>query len=163
MSLAVLNENRECLSERYREAMVRAWGPVRVLMAAAALHGDEVLLPLYTAMGTRFHNLQQREHDEVVPAALADTGLPPELAAAATATAYDAAIRESHEAGMARVGNDVGTPVITANGTAFFGPIVTPTPRGEAAGRLWDGVVLLAGIPGFYELKRGRDERPSFD
>ncbi|HEY6379405.1 MAG TPA: DsbA family protein [Candidatus Dormibacteraeota bacterium] len=163
MSLAVLNEGREGLSDRYRESMVKAWGPVRVLMAAAAQHGDAVLLPLYTAMGTRYHNLQQREPEELIPAALADAGLAPELFAAAQSTEYDAALRASHEEGIAKVGNEVGTPVVSVDGAAFFGPIVTPIPRGEAAGRLWDGVLLVSGVPGFYEIKRHRDERPSFD
>lgn len=163
MSLAVLNEGREGLSERYRASMVKAWGPVRVLIAAAAQHGDAVLLPLYTAMGTHFHNLQQRESEEVIPAALAEAGLPPGLSSAAGSTEYDAALRASHEAGMSKVGNEVGTPVISVDGAAFFGPIVTPIPRGEAAGRLWDGVLLVTGVPGFFEIKRTRDERPSFD
>ena len=163
MSLAVLNENREGLSDRYREAMVKAWAPVRVLIAAAGRHGDGILLPLYTAMGTRFHNLQQREHDEVLPAALAEAGADPDLIGAAESTDYDAAVRASHEHGITRVGNDVGTPIVSVGGASFFGPIVTPIPRGEAAGQLWDGLLLMAGVPGFYELKRSRDERPSFD
>lgn len=163
MSLAVLNENREGLSERYREFTVKAWGPVRVLIAATERHGDGILLPLYTAMGTRFHNRQQKEYDEVLPAALAEAGADADLIAAAESTDYDAAVRASHEQGISRVGNEVGTPIVSVGGASLFGPIVTPIPRGEAAGRLWDGVLLVAACPGFYELKRSRDERPSFD
>ena len=45
----------------------------------------------------------------------------------------------------------------------FFGPVVTPAPKGEQAGRLWDGVLLVAGTQGFFELKRSRDQDPIFD
>ncbi|MGH3744203.1 MAG: disulfide bond formation protein DsbA [Mycobacteriales bacterium] len=162
MSLAVLNEGRD-LSEGYQEAMRKAWGPVRVCMAAARDHGDEVLLPLYTALGTRIH-LEKAERDRsFYEAALTEAGLPVELAAAVDATDLDEALRASHHDGMDRVGHEVGTPVISVNGAAIFGPVVTPAPKGEAAGRLWDGVALVLATPGFYELKRSRELGPIFD
>ncbi len=162
MSLAVLNEGRD-MPEEYRQVMDEAWGPVRVCVAAAQRHGDEVLLPLYTALGTRFHHEKRPKDRETISAALAEAGLSADLADAMTTTAYDAALRVSHEAGISRVGMDVGTPVIAVGDTAFFGPVVSPAPRGEAAGRLWDGVLLVAGTDGFYELKRTRDRGPVFD
>lgn len=162
MSLAVLNENREDLPERSKETLARAWGPVRVCIAAAEAYGDEVLLPLYTSLGNRFH-LAQRRDDDVIPEALAEAGLPAELASAATSDEYDEALRKSHHAGMDPVGYEVGTPVIHVKGHAFFGPVVTPSPKGEDAARLWDGVNLVAGFEGFYELKRTRTQRPIFD
>ncbi|HET6965691.1 MAG TPA: DsbA family protein [Acidimicrobiales bacterium] len=162
MSLAVLNEDREGLSDRYRELMARAWGPVRVCIAAEQEHGPEVLLPLYTALGNRIH-LQQRKDDLYIGEALAEVGLPTDLADAAESTDFDDALRKSHHEGMDPVGYDVGTPVIHVNGVAFFGPVVTPAPKGEAAGQLWDGVNLVAGIEGFYELKRSRTVGPIFD
>jgi hypothetical protein len=162
MSLAVLNEDRD-LSEQYQELMRQAWGPVRVCIAAEQQHGSDVLLPLYTAMGNRFH-LEKAEKDrETIEASLKEAGLPLELADAMDDTSLDKALRESHHAGMDPVGKDVGTPTIHFNGVAFFGPVVTPSPRGEAAGKLWDGVLLVAGTDGFFELKRTRDRDPIFD
>jgi hypothetical protein len=168
MSLAVLNENKEDLPERYRESLKTAWGSVRVAIAAEQKYGNDVLRPLYTALGTRIHLGREERGPDLYRGALADAGLPVELADAADSTGYDDALRASHEQGMRPVGYDVGTPVIHVPGAdgsqiAFFGPVVTPAPKGEAAGRLWDGTLLVAGTPGFYEIKRTRDARPVFD
>jgi predicted DsbA family dithiol-disulfide isomerase len=161
MSLAVLNEGRD-LPEDYQELMKRAWGPVRTCVAAAAKAGDEVLLPLYTALGNRIH-LEGRPIDrQLVEEALDEVGLPTDLADAMDSSEHDEALRASHQRAMELVGDDVGTPVIAVDGIAFFGPVVTPAPKGEEAGRLWDGVVLVAGTPGFYELKRSREKGPDF-
>jgi hypothetical protein len=167
MSLSVLNEGRDELSERYKQGMAKGWGPVRVAIAAEQKYGTGVLRDLYTALGTRAH-LRRRELDrDALTEALTELGLDPALADAADSTEYDEALRASHDAGMQPVGLDVGTPVIHAPGPdgrriAFFGPVVTPAPKGEAAGRLWDGVLLVAGTEGFYEIKRTRDAKPSF-
>ena len=167
MSLSVLNQGRD-LPEKYQELMSKGWGPVRVCIAVEQAHGAATLAKLYTAMGTRIHLEKEPLTREMLAGALTDVGLDPVLADAAESTAYDEALRASHEAGMRPVGTDVGTPVIHAPGpdgdkVAFFGPVITPAPRGEAAGRLWDGVLLVAGTPGFYELKRTRELGPIFD
>jgi 2-hydroxychromene-2-carboxylate isomerase len=162
MSLAVLNEGRDLAAE-YQDMMKKAWGPVRVVIAAQVLHGDDVVKPLYDAMGTRFHPKGIKDYDQVIAEALAEVGLPAELAAYATSDEYDAQLRASHEDGISRVGQDVGTPVIAVGDVAFFGPVVTPAPKGEAAARLWDGVLLVAATPGFYEIKRSRTQGPLFD
>ena len=162
MSLSVLNEGRD-LPERYQELMRTGWGPVRVCIAAEQEFGPQVLGPLYTALGTRFHDEKAPRDRATYEAALAEAGLPARLADAADTTEYDDALRASHKEGIERVGYDVGTPVISVNGMSVFGPVVSPIPRGEAAARLWDGVLLIAGTEGFFELKRSRTRHPIFD
>ncbi|MEU6626926.1 DsbA family protein [Streptomyces parvus] len=170
MSLAVLNEDKlNELPEEYRDMLAnQAWGPVRVVIAAQQLHGDDVVGPLYTALGTRFHNNGEGPTPEAVAAALKDVGLPAGLAEYADKDTYDTELRASHKEGIDKVGQEVGTPVIAVPGAdgeqvAFFGPVVTPAPKGEEAAKLWDGTLLVASIPGFYEIKRTRTQGPIFD
>lgn len=159
MSLGYLNQDKD-IPDDYRKLLEPAWGPVRVLVAAAAEHGQKVLLPLYTAMGTRIHDdgrgLTVENAREVVAEALAEVGLPEELADSMDDTSLDDAVRRSHHEGMDAVGNEVGTPTIHIEGAAFFGPVLSKIPRGEEAGQLWDGCVAVAKVPYFYELKRSR-------
>ncbi|MQA86652.1 MAG: disulfide bond formation protein DsbA [Streptosporangiales bacterium] len=164
MSLAVLNEGRDELPEEYRKRLAETgWGPVRVCTAAALEHGEQVLGPLYTALGTRFHNEGKPRERATIEEALTDVGLPTALANVIESADYDDALRKSHDDGIGRVGLEVGTPVISVEGTSFFGPVVTPIPRGAAAARLWDGVLLVANTDGFFEIKRSRTRKPAFD
>lgn len=162
MSLAYLNQGRD-IPEDYAKMLETAWGPVRVITAVRELHGEEHVKPLYDAMGERIHH---RGHDDmpgVVREALEEVGLPSSLAGYADSDEYDDALKASHHAGMDQVGMEVGTPVIAVAGYAFFGPVVSPAPKGEEAGRLWDGVQALASYDGFFELKRTRTRGPIFD
>ena len=168
MSLSVLNEGRD-MPEEYRELLDLAWGPVRICVAVEQRYGSGKVRDLYTALGTRIHLGKVELGPRLYTDALAEVDLDPALAGAADDTDLDEALRASHNAGMKPVGTDVGTPVVHAPGpvdgqtVAFFGPVVTPAPKGEAAGQLWDGVLLVAGTPGFYELKRTREQGPVFD
>lgn len=174
MSLAVLNEGRD-MPEQYVEMMTRAWGPVRVVIAARELHGDAhpggrtaLVRELYTAIGTRIHPGGESDFAAAVAGGLEDVGLPADLARFAESDEHDELLRASHAEGIGRVGEDVGTPVIAvagadgAPGPAFFGPVISPAPTGEEAGLLWDGVVAVARVPGFFELKRTRTTGPVF-
>ena len=163
MSLAVLNEGRDDLPEGYKERLSQAWGPVRVCAAAEQKFGYDVVLPLYSAIGTRFHNDKAERTRATIEEALAEAGLPAELADALESTEFDDAVRASHADGIERVGVEVGTPVISIGDASIFGPVITPIPRGEDAGKLWDGVLLCLQTPGFFELKRSRTAPPIFD
>src|ERR1700685_4108585 len=163
MSLSVLNGDKDDLPEQYVELLRTGGYPVRVLIAAEQAHGPEVLGPLYTALGTRFHLDKAPRDRETIVAALAEAGLPASLADAMDSTEYDDAVRASHADGIERVGDEVGTPVISVNGASVFGPVISPIPRGEAAGKLWDGVQLVMATDGFFELKRSRARDPIFD
>ncbi|MEU8003079.1 disulfide bond formation protein DsbA [Catellatospora sp. NPDC049111] len=165
MSLWLLNHGRE-VDPWYRGWLADTLGPVRVVTAVQQKFGDDVVRDFYTALGERIHRDKTPIGPDLYTAALSDLGLPAELAAAADVPDHDEALRRSHDEGLRPVGEDLGTPTIHVPGpdgtlSAFFGPVVTPVPRGEAAGRLWDGVLLVSTTPGFYELKRGNRPRPT--
>jgi len=161
MSLAFLNEDKD-IPEEYREFLKTAWQPVRVVQAAKEKYGQEALLPLYTALGTRIHVEKQDKDRAMIESALVEAGLDVALADAMDDSSYDDAIRESHRRGMDQVGNEVGTPTIAFNGHAFFGPVISKAPKGEDAGTMWDAFVTLSAFDHFYELKRSRTEDLDF-
>lgn len=162
MSLSVLNEGRD-LDPKYLDAMKRAWLPARAATQVWDRHGDDLLGRFYTAVGTRIHNEGNKDYEAVIAAALDELGLEAEILEAAKTDALDEKLRESHQGAIDQVGDEVGTPVVAFNGTAFFGPVMTRIPRGEEAGRIFDGAVALAGFPYFYEIKRSRTTKPKFD
>ena len=161
MSLAYLNQDKD-IPDDYRRMLAPAWGPVRVLIAAQEQYGDKVLRPMYDAFGERIHVQGRTLHEQddrgraIIAEVLDEVGLDPELVEAMDDSSYDEAVARSHHAGMDQVGDEVGTPTIAVNGSAFFGPVLSKIPRGEDAGRLWDGCVAVASFPYFYELKRSR-------
>ena len=161
-SLAHLNRDKE-LPEDYKSRLVRSWMTTRVIAAAQKVKGEEITLPLYTAISSRIHLKKMEVGAELFEEALAEVGLDRSLASAMDDSSFDPLIIESHERGIALVGNDVGTPIIAIGGAAFFGPVISPAPKGEEAGRLWDGVVGVAQYPGFFEIKRSRTVGPIFD
>lgn len=159
MSLAILNEDKDLSAETVERLM----GPVRVVQATVEGEGQDAARALYTELGTRKHPGQTPLTHQVVAEAVSATGMSVKYADAFHSTDFDSAIDKSHHEGMALVGHDVGTPIIRVEGDSFFGPVVTPVPRAEAAGRLWDGFRLVGSTPGFYEIKRTRDIQPDSD
>jgi 2-hydroxychromene-2-carboxylate isomerase len=157
MSLAILNEGKD-IPEQYREPMARAVRAQRLLLATGQQHGRDKLAALYTAIGDRVHWQGRPMDTDVLTEALAEAGLPADLLTAADDAALDPAVRESHQAGQARVGTESGSPVLAlGDGPGFFGPVVVPVPEGEAAEKLYDALRLLSSVPEFSELKRSRN------
>ena len=161
-SLAHLNRDKE-LPEEYKSRLIRSWQSTRVIAAAQKEKGSSITLQLYTAISSRIHLKKMDVGVVLFEEALTEVGLNPVLAQAMSDESLNAAIIESHERGIALVGNDVGTPIISVGGAAFFGPVISPAPKGEEAGKLWDGVVGVASYPGFFEIKRSRTVGPIFD
>ncbi len=162
MSLFVLNEDQD-IPDKYRERLAANQVYARLVTAAMLAHGQDIVKPLYDALGEHIHHRQEHDADAVVASVLAELDLDPALESAAWTAETDAAMRASHKDGIDRVGEDVGTPVIAVEGTAFFGPVISPAPKGQEALDLWDGVVAAARYPGFFELKRSRTVGPIFD
>lgn len=162
MSLYVLNEDKD-VSESYRAMLPRTLRYARLVTAVGELDGQQAVKPLYDALGARIHHGHRKDVEAVVAEALAEVGLPADYARYADSDEFDAQLRTSHADGIDRVGQEVGTPIIAVNDTAFFGPVISPTPRGEQALTLWDGVVAAASYDGFFELKRTRTREPVFD
>ncbi len=161
MSLSVLNEGRD-LSPSYRDLMDRSWGGARVCLAVQQQY-PEKLAELYTALGTRIHLGKEPNDRATHEAALAEVGLPVALAQAGDTEANDETLRAEQAKVTAAVGNEVGTPVIRVGESSLFGPVMSPAPKGEEAGRVWDGFVNVLAYPGFFELKRTRTVDPIFD
>jgi hypothetical protein len=166
MSLYFLNEDKD-VPDDYLERAAKAMGSIRTVAAAAAKHGDQVVGTLYTELGTRLHNQGMSQQPdrlrEVVEGSLEAVGLDKGLADAMRSEEWDDTIRASHDEGITLVGQEVGTPIIRVGGNAFFGPVITRIPRGEEAGKLWDGVLMVTSSEDFFELKRTRTKRPQFD
>jgi hypothetical protein len=161
-SLAHLNRDKD-LPEDYKSRLIRSWQSTRVIAAAQSVKGAEITLPLYTAISSRIHLKKMDVGIALFEEALSEVGLNPALSAAMNDESFNPAVIESHELGIALVGNDVGTPIISVGGAAFFGPVISPAPKGEEAGKLWDGVVGVASYPGFFEIKRSRTVGPIFE
>lgn len=161
MSLAVLNEGRD-LPDDYRAAMEQAWVPARAALLVGQRHGPAKLAEFYTEFGNRKH-VAGSPAEEALLAALAAIDADRDILDLAQTDAVDEALRASHHEGMDPVGMDVGTPVIRVGGMSLFGPVISPAPKGEEAGELFDGFVKMTAYPGFFELKRTRTVGPIFD
>lgn len=168
VSLAIINENADPEADymkSHREAFEQSLRMGRIAVAAEEQLGNQAVAALYTALGTRLHPEGRKDYEALVNDAVAEA-LPADFteaaAVAAANTDLDAVLRANTTHALEIAGPDVGVPVISVNGVAFFGPVVTPAPTGETALQLWDGIVAAASVPGFYELKRGRTVGPQF-
>jgi len=163
MSLYYLNKGRESISVEYMDYARKALGPLRVILAAESLYGEKIKGDLYTAFGNEIHLNKSKISDELTAKVLANFTFSVDLMKFAQDESLDQKLVESHNRGMSKVGGDVGTPIISVGEVAFFGPVISPAPKGEEAGKLFDGVVGVASYSGFFEIKRTRTVKPIFD
>ncbi|WP_346845645.1 DsbA family protein [uncultured Rothia sp.] len=164
-SLSILNEGRD-LPESYQKHMDEAWGPARVVAAVYDQYDQAKLDELYTALGEEIHHRKNNKdsYTDAIEKALKAVGLPAELAEFATSGKFDEQLRASNKAGLdAAGGDDIGVPLMSINGVTFFGPVMSPAPTGEEAGKVFDGALALASYPGFFEIKRPRNVGPIFN
>ncbi len=160
LSLSVVNEHRE-IDDWYRGFNDAAWAPARVMAAVVDAHGELAGRRFYEAFGTRFHveldTADEVDRVAVAASALADAGLPDGLIDAAADAGWDEHLRTITRQALDPVGLDVGVPLVTVDGVAASGPVLSEIPRGDAAVALLDAVRTLAAQPGFVRLERRRD------
>ena len=163
MSLYFLNKDRAGIEQKYLDHASNALAPLRVITQASEIYGEQIVGDLYTAFGRKIHPGKMKFSDELILEVLSDEGLPVSLMEFAHDPTLDARILVSHNRGLSLVGQDVGTPIIGIGEVAFFGPVISPAPKGEEAGKLFDGVLATASFPGFFEIKRTRTVGPIFE
>jgi hypothetical protein len=163
MSLYYLNESRSHISTEYLDNAKKALGPLRIIVAAEKLYGNQVAGELYTAFGEEIHLNKMKFSPELNSKVLSRFSFPDDLLPSADDISLDESILVSHKDGMGRVGEDVGTPIVSIEGVSFFGPVISPAPKGEDAGKHFDGAYAVASYPGFFEMKRTRTVGPIFN
>lgn len=163
MSLYFLNESRSHISADYLDNAKKALGPLRIIVAGERLYGNQIAGELYTAFGEEIHLNKMKFSPELNSKVLSKFSFPVNLLSYADDVSLDESILKSHNSGIDRVGEDVGTPIVSIEGVSFFGPVISPTPKGEDAGKLFDGAFAVASYPGFFEMKRTRTVGPIFD
>jgi protein-disulfide isomerase-like protein with CxxC motif len=166
MSLAILNEGNE-IPEEWAQFTADSWGPVRILAAADERFEPDQVRALALALGRRIHADGRRDVDAVIRESIDEVGMPAEIAELAWVSDMDEVVRLSHKRAMALGGNDVGSPILAVPGpdgdqVGFYGPIISRPLEGDDAVRLWDAYLTMATMPGFFELKRTRDEELQF-
>lgn len=180
ISLAILNQEPGAYDDKpdlYPTVHGLGRELLRVAAAAREAHGDEVVGPLYEAMGRAIWETEPdvavEEFEDVlaavalgvdVDAVLASVGLPTALAAARHDTTWDDILQIETKEALERVGGDVGTPILSLSppdGPAFFGPVISDDPDDDDALRYWEAFVTLTEMPGFAEVKRGLRSFPA--
>lgn len=162
MSLAILNEGRD-MDDAHKKSHAFSKRACQVAAGVKAELGNEAMVKFYDTIGTINHNEGRSGEEGTLEEAVEKAGVPAEFLTRADNGEFDELLLASHNGAIDRVGDEVGTPVIAVNGVAFFGPVISPAPKGDMALQLFDGVVAAAGYDGFFEIKRSRTRGPQFD
>lgn len=162
MSLAILNEDRD-MNDAHKKSHAFSKRACQVAAGVKAELGNEAMVKFYDTIGTINHNEGRSGEEGTLEEAVEKDGVPAEFVTRAENGEFDELLLASHNGAIDRVGDEVGTPVIAVNGVAFFGPVISPAPKGDMALQLFDGVVAAAGYDGFFEIKRSRTRGPQFD
>jgi len=163
--ISLLRKNDPAEDSPYYEASAATHNMLRVMESLRKAEGDDAVFRAYWHFATLIHHDENLHFD--MPAALSHLGFDPSHADALTDEGLDSEIAVRMDAGLALVGDDVGTPIIAMdddNGdrVGMFGPVITRAPVGAQGLKLWDSYVGLITIPGIWEVKRTRTERPEF-
>ena len=163
--ISLLRKNDPPVDSPYFEAAEKTHNMLRVMESLRAADGDDAAFKAYWEFATRIHH--DGDRDFGLAEALTAAGLDSSHASAAVDESFDAVIADRMDAGLALVGDDVGTPIIAMdddNGdrVGMFGPVITRAPSGDAGLKLWDSFVGLTQVPGVWEIKRTRTEAPEF-
>ncbi|MEQ8841202.1 MAG: hypothetical protein RIB98_09475 [Acidimicrobiales bacterium] len=148
----------------FYEPVDRTYRLLRVMESVRATEGEDAVFRLYWEYGRRIHH--DKALDFEVAEALAAVGLPASHAVAFDTDEFDTEIQRRHDAGLALTGDDVGTPIIAFDDRdgvkrGYFGPVITKVPNTEDSLAMWDALVAMMNVDGFWELKRTRTEGPS--
>jgi hypothetical protein len=163
ISLKLKNKPEE--DSPFYELVNRTYKMLRVMESVRATEGEKAVFDLYWEYGSRIHHDQDFEFD--IADAIESAGLPASHADAFESEDFDLDIQSRHDQGIAIAGEDIGTPIIAFDNRdgvkqAYFGPVITRVPSTEDSLAMWDALVAMMNVDGFWELKRTRTERPEF-
>ena len=174
IALRVLNEERTSAwyTPEYRAGHMAGFQCLRVADQVRLTADNAAVARLYTTLGTAFHPGQRRAEFQLDPVgfmktALTESDLDPALAVHVDDESHDAHLRAETALALERTGKDVGTPIITFNPdtdtpSSFFGPVISKTPRGNDALKLWDAIEVVATSSSMSELKRSSRAKLDF-
>ena len=166
--ISLLFKNEPPEGSDYYAPVLKTHRMLRVLEAVRAAGdtpeaGNHDVFKLYWELGARIHHDQRLDFD--IADALSTVGLDVAFVDAADDESWDAVIRTAMDDGLGLVGTDVGTPIIATHNThgervGYFGPVITKIPSTDDSLKMWDALMDMMDVDGFFELKKTRTDAP---